>query len=451
MVPPVVAEESGAMPENPPATSGATQYDDAPPSSPPPPPPPPGGSGPGSGPGPEPGGPTGGRDGWDTDALTDYRRLRRSRDDRKIAGVAGGLARHLDVDPLLLRVLLVVLVFFGGAGIVLYTALWLFVPEEGTEKSVVSVSDSTRNVLVLLTAALAVILVLGDAGGGVGVFWPPLVLVLIGVFVWLMVRDNKDRQATAQYGPPATPGSWTPAPGALPPGAVAPGGAPPGAMPPGGVPPGSWTPAPARPPRPRKRSGPLLFGATLALVAVGLGILGLVEATGTDVVDAAYPALALALVGVMLVVGSVFGRPGGLILVGLVLSLGLAATSLAEPRFDGDRDLLVRPTQADQLGSSYDVPAGRVEVDLTRIDDLDELDGRNLVVESNAGEIVVVVPDGLAVEFGGDIDYGGAIETPFGNRDGWDVTLSGRVGDSDDPTLHVDTFLDFGHIELRQS
>jgi hypothetical protein len=153
----------------------------------------------------------------------------------------------------------------------------------------------------------------------------------------------------------------------------------------------------------------------------------------------------------MLVVGSVFGRPGGLILVGLVLSLVLAATSLAEPRFDGDRDLLVRPAQADQLASSYDVPAGRVEVDLTRVDDLDELDGRNLLLESNAGEIVVVVPDGLAVEFSGDIDYGGAIETPFGNRDGWDVNLSGQTGDADDPTLHVDTFLDFGHIELRQS
>jgi phage shock protein PspC (stress-responsive transcriptional regulator) len=427
--------QSGGMSENPSAPPGATQHDpgatqrgDAPP-------------------------PSDDREGWKSEALTDYRRLRRSRDDRKIAGVAGGLARHLDVDPLLVRVLLVVLVFFGGAGIVLYTAFWLFVPEEGTEKAVVSVSDSTLNVLVLATAALAVILVLGDAGGGVGIFWPPVVLALIGVFVWLMIRDDRDRRQTAvaQYGPPAAPADWPPAAGAVPPDSVPPGSVPPGTPPPGGVPPTGWTPAPARPPRRRRRSGPLLFGVTLALVAVGLGVLGLVEAAGTDVVDAAYPALALALVGVMLVVGSVFGRPGGLILVGLVLSLVLAATSLAEPRFDGDRDLLVRPTQADQLGTAYDVPAGRVQVDLTRVEDLDELDGRELLLESNAGEIVVVVPDGLAVEFSGDIDYGGAIETPFGNRDGWDVTLSGRTGDPDDPTLRIDTFLNFGHIELRQS
>jgi phage shock protein PspC (stress-responsive transcriptional regulator) len=411
------------MSENPSASPGATQHD-----SPPPPP--------------------GDRQGWNTEALTDYRHLRRSREDRKIAGVAGGLARHLDVDPLLVRVLLVVLVFFGGAGIVLYTAFWLFVPEEDTENAVISVRDSTLNLLVLATAVLAVILVLGDAGGGIGVYWPPLVLVLVGVFVWLMVRDDRERRqaSVARYGPPATPAEWTSSPGPVPPGSFAP-----GAAPPGGAPPSGWTPAPARPPRRRRRSGPLLFGVTLALVAVGLGSLGLAEAAGTEVVDAAYPALALAVVGVMLVVGSVFGRPGGLILLGAVLSLVLAATSLAQPRFDGDRDLLVRPTQADQLAPAYDVPAGRIQVDLTRVEDLDELDGRSLVVESNAGEIVVVVPDGLAVDFSGDIDFGGAIETPFGNRDGWDVTLSGRTGDNDDPTLRVDTFLDFGHIELRQS
>lgn len=412
-----------------PGGSSGTQYDEPPASTPPPagPPPPPGGSDPGSGRGPD-------RGGWDREALTDYRRLRRSREDRKIAGVAGGLARHLDVDPLLVRVLLVVLVFFGGAGIVLYTALWLFVPEEGTERSVISVSDATLNVLVLATAVLAVLLVLGDAGGGVGIFWPPLVLVLVAVFAWLLIRDSRDRKraAVAQYGPPADPATWS---------------APPGAAPAGSA---TWTPAPAAPRRAR-RAGPLLFGVTLAVVAVGLGTLGLVEAAGLDVVDAAYPALALALVGGMLVVGSVFGRPGGLILVGLLLSLGLAATSLAEPRFDGDRDLLVRPVRADQLATAYTVPAGRVEVDLTQVRDLEALDGHSLSLRANAGDVLVLVPDGLAVDFRGDIDYGGAIETPFADRAGWDFGLTGRTGDAGDPTLDLNTRLDFGHIELRQS
>src|SRR3954451_21491892 len=51
--------------------------------------------------------------GWNTQNLKDYRQLRRAREERKVAGVAGGLARHLDVDPTILRVLFVVLAFFG--------------------------------------------------------------------------------------------------------------------------------------------------------------------------------------------------------------------------------------------------------------------------------------------------------------------------------------------------
>ena len=43
-------------------------------------------------------------------------------------------ARHLDVDPLILRVAFVVLVFFGGAGLILYGACWLLVPEEGDRR-----------------------------------------------------------------------------------------------------------------------------------------------------------------------------------------------------------------------------------------------------------------------------------------------------------------------------
>ena len=64
--------------------------------------------------------------------ILDLGRLRRSTDDRRIAGVAGGLARHLDIDPIIVRVALVVLVFFGGSGLLLYGAIWLLVPEEGS-------------------------------------------------------------------------------------------------------------------------------------------------------------------------------------------------------------------------------------------------------------------------------------------------------------------------------
>lgn len=58
-------------------------------------------------------------------------RLHRSRSGRMVAGVCGGAARAYDLDPALLRLVLVLLTVFGaGAGIVLYVAAWILVPVE---------------------------------------------------------------------------------------------------------------------------------------------------------------------------------------------------------------------------------------------------------------------------------------------------------------------------------
>ena len=64
--------------------------------------------------------------------------LRRSISDRKIAGVAGGLGRYFNVDPLIFRVVLVTLAIFGGSGLLLYAIGWLLVPEEGDDESEVA-------------------------------------------------------------------------------------------------------------------------------------------------------------------------------------------------------------------------------------------------------------------------------------------------------------------------
>ncbi|HEY2957964.1 MAG TPA: PspC domain-containing protein [Actinomycetota bacterium] len=62
--------------------------------------------------------------------MAQTRKLYRSRTDRKIAGVCGGLASYFNVDPTLIRVLFVVLAVVGGSGIILYLALWLIVPNQ---------------------------------------------------------------------------------------------------------------------------------------------------------------------------------------------------------------------------------------------------------------------------------------------------------------------------------
>jgi phage shock protein C len=65
--------------------------------------------------------------------MTDLsRKLRRSRRDRQIAGVVGGLAEYFGVDPTLLRVAYVVgsIVSAAFPGILVYLLLWVVMPEE---------------------------------------------------------------------------------------------------------------------------------------------------------------------------------------------------------------------------------------------------------------------------------------------------------------------------------
>lgn len=63
------------------------------------------------------------------------RKLTRSRDNRWLAGVCGGLAEYFNVDPALFRILFVVLAM-TGAGIPIYLLAWLIIPAEGESESI---------------------------------------------------------------------------------------------------------------------------------------------------------------------------------------------------------------------------------------------------------------------------------------------------------------------------
>ena len=60
--------------------------------------------------------------------------LRRSGDDRMLAGVAGGIARYLNADATLVRVIIAALALFTGAGAALYLAAWLLIPADGDDQ-----------------------------------------------------------------------------------------------------------------------------------------------------------------------------------------------------------------------------------------------------------------------------------------------------------------------------
>lgn len=123
------------------------------------------------------------------------RRLRRSRTDRMIAGVAGGLADYLGIDPVLVRVGLVALVLLGfGAGVILYIVLVVVVPEE-TEAQAATKGQSQRSIDVTPEAARWIIgglLIVVGALWLVRLFVPflfelqvlaPLVLIAVGVAI----------------------------------------------------------------------------------------------------------------------------------------------------------------------------------------------------------------------------------------------------------------------------
>ncbi|MCW2765267.1 MAG: PspC domain protein [Nocardioides sp.] len=353
--------------------------------------------------------------------IRDVGRLRRTRDDRKVAGVAGGLARHLDVDPVILRVAFVVLVFFGGAGLLLYGAAWLLVPEEGSDSATINLDERSRTFALAIVGALAVFALIGDSWGVFGFPWPVAVVALVALLI-LTRRGANATPPRAGTGVPATsqPTTWT-APTYV---------------------------APVGPPRNPRKRGPRLFWFTLALIALSEGVLGIVDLAGAPVADPAYPALAVGLTGVMLLVGAFWGRAGGLILLGLISGIGLAGATAAH-EFDSET-LHVRPLSAAGVSGNYDIGAGELVLDLSRVSDLAALDGRHIHLHAGVGRIEVIVPRGVDVEAVGVVSGPGHV-VMFGNdQGGIDTRLEDvRDGGTDVPNLTIDAEMGVGEIEFR--
>ena len=59
-----------------------------------------------------------------------YKRLMRSTTDRRIAGVCGGVAKYLNVDPTVVRIVFLLALLFGSLGFWAYLIIWLAAPED---------------------------------------------------------------------------------------------------------------------------------------------------------------------------------------------------------------------------------------------------------------------------------------------------------------------------------
>jgi len=128
-------------------------------------------------------------------------RLMRSESERMIAGVCGGLAAYLEVDPVLVRLAFVVLFLASGLGLVIYAILWLIMPAPSRLQPAIRLMDesdptelpsskesrgfspaATVGVILILFGAF---FLLSQSGWVNGAFWP---ILLIGAGLFYLIR-----------------------------------------------------------------------------------------------------------------------------------------------------------------------------------------------------------------------------------------------------------------------
>ncbi len=135
-----------------------------------------------------------------TTHIPDVRRLERSRSDRMLAGVSGGLARYFEIHPAVFRVGFVVLTLLGGAGILIYAAAALVMPDEGKEDSIATAALRNRRDRPWPLIGLGLLAVAGAILLSRATLWPDgdswwLFLVAGVVILWL-TRQPTDQSTT---------------------------------------------------------------------------------------------------------------------------------------------------------------------------------------------------------------------------------------------------------------
>ncbi len=128
---------------------------------------------------------------------TAVQRLERSKSDRKLTGVAGGLGRYFDLNPNFFRLGFLVLTLLGGAGILIYLVAAFVMPDEGKEKSYAEqVLDDRRDrpwpLVGLAVAGVAIVVLLSHA-----TVWPAfgagwIVVLFVGLAIlWASRADRR--------------------------------------------------------------------------------------------------------------------------------------------------------------------------------------------------------------------------------------------------------------------
>lgn len=430
--------------------------------------------------------------------------LRRDRQSRIVAGVCGGLGRHLDVDPVIFRILFVLLTFFGGFGLLVYAVLWLFVPDENEDESEGhrllrggSGPMGAIAVLALIVVGFMVMFTVLDHN-----FWHAIPLLLlaaaiVAVLSWIGESGRRqppqaDVRNPGGWGPggnwglgggPGQPQPWWQRPvqgSTAPPDAAS--STPPAAETVGTVPGepsdtasgfgpnagfgastgygpstgwnAGWDATSSRSSakpsagKPRRVGGLVLSGALLAIGVVGV----LAEAGAINIGWSAGLALAVMAVGAGMVVGGLFGRARMLIPLGLVLAVPLiVASAIGVPLRGETGDLSWTPVSAAAVSSPYELAAGHGTLDLSSVDP----NGGTVHVTAyvGAGQLIVTVPDNVAVIVTAHVGMGRMQFIDGSTHSGLDVTKTYSVVASgpSQGTIVLDLKAGAGDVEVQRA
>ena len=356
------------------------------------------------------------------------RRLVRTNDGRWLGGVAAGLGRYFDVNPLVYRIAFAALALVGGTGILLYLAAWLVIPAEDDDDSIAveALRDRREHPWLLVGVGLlafGALFALSEAR-----IWPDtgnvwLAATLVGgALVWWQVSQRADRPraarpATAPIAADAETTKVQPAP------------------------------SPLRPP-----ARPSLFAPVLGALLAAAGLFGLLAVLDIYDVDvAAALAAGVVIVGAAIAFGALTQRRvGGLVFLGLLLltAFSLAAiTPVSVGAGVGEKN--EQPTTVTALDPSYEHGVGELDLDLSGV----TLPAGTTSVDASVGigKLVVTVPADIAVVI--DAHAGiGSIDLLGARDDGVDadrvLTLPGSTSDA--PVLDLEADIAVGDIEVRR-
>ncbi len=354
---------------------------------------------------------------------------RTSGDDKVIGGVAAGIARSLGIDPILVRVAFVVLAIFGGSGVLLYLAGWLFIPEDGRTDSMGERFFRNHGALGIAAAVVLGVLVAGPLlawglwGDGPGFGGVVLLFLVVAAVVALSRRGDGTSGASTsspvpQGLPSALPEATSQAPTvALPLASPGEPGSPTLALPTAPTPP----PPIPKPPREKSVLGRLTIGVLLLLtgILIALDVADVINVDAVTVVAAA-----LAVVATGLLVGTFVGRSRGLIALGVALVLVLIPLAALPNgvRWNtgaGAGERVYRVTAPEDLQTTYELGVGQITLDLRKLDPSVPL---QIDASVGIGELKVLLPKGVDVTATANVAVG-TINMP-GERplDGVDVT-----------------------------